>query len=190
MSGKMTVIYLDHTGHVAAAMREPPSGPPTLDALVGSAFRLGAVRSKGGSNSAGSFDLPASVLKSKSVVLDERVIAAPQRFAIDSDQVALLPDPPVSGPSVQNLSQTAITLRLAAAPSAPTKVLSIVRGAAPDYGEQRIQAGSFEITSATLVLNLTIVPSGPEAGLRVGVDCYVCIAVAGLRLIYVDGTTA
>lgn len=190
MSGKMTVVFLEQTGHVLAALGEPPSGPPKLDALIGVSFPLRAVRGTGGTESLGSFDLPASLLKSKSLALDERVIAAPQRFVIDSDRVALLPDPPPAAPTVQTLSSTAITLRLGAAPAAETKVLSVVRGAADDYREQRIQAGSFTPASTDASLNLAIVPTGPEAGLRTGEDCNICVALAGVPLFYTDGTTA
>lgn len=186
MSGKMTVVYLDHTGHVIAAMLEPASGPPKLEALVGGGFPLGAVRRTAGSDSAGWFDLPASILKSKSVALDERVIAAPQRFAIDSDRVALLPDP-APGPTVSALDQSVITLALAAVP-ADINVLSIVRLVGDDR-EQRIQAGSFAATVLETSLNLAIAPPGPPAGLPAGEECYVCIALAGHTLIYTDDMT-
>ena len=188
MSGKMTVLYLDHTGHVVAAMREPSSGPPKLEALVGESFPLGVVRRNGGSHNARSFDLPASILKSKSVALDERVIAAPQRFAIDSDRVALLPDSAPTGPTVSDLDQTVIKLNLATgAPAADINVLSIVRVVAS--GEQRIQAGSFVATSADTVLNLAIAPPGPPAGLPAAAHCSICIAFAGRPLIYTDDAT-
>jgi hypothetical protein len=188
MSGKMTLVYLEHTGHVLAALREPASGAPKLDALVGDAFPLRAVRRKAGSSTAASFDLPASVLKSKSVALDERVIARPQSFVIDGDLVALLPDS-ATGPTISDLSPTVITLMLGGPPSAVIKVLSVVRGNTVGYREQRIQAGSFAVTSASLSLNLAVVPSGPDAALRAGESCDVAIAFAGLPLIYMSDTT-
>jgi hypothetical protein len=189
MSGKMTVVYLDHTGHVLAALREPPSGPPKLEALIGEAFPLRAVRSSAGTATPGLFELPASVLKSKSVALDERVIAGPQRFVVDGDRVALLPDPPPAATTVDTFEQTSITLALAPAPLAPTKVLTMLRGAAADYREQRIQGGSFAAAVANVALNFTVVPAGPDAALESGRECNICIAVAGHPLIYAEDTT-
>ena len=171
MSAKMTVVYLDHTGHVLAALREPDSGAPQLETLVGDAFPLRAVRVRGpaGSASAALFDLPPSILKSKSVALDDRVIARPQAFAIDGDRVAELPPAPAGLPAVPVLTQSTITIAYGVgSPLNDTRVLSVVRGKTSAYREQRIQAGKIAANALQVVINLAIVPTGPEAGIRSG----------------------
>lgn len=190
MSTKMTVIYLDHTGHVLAALREPDSGAPKLEALAGAAFPLRAVRRTGGPASAALFDLPPSILKSKSVALDERVITRPQGFAVDGDQVAELPAAPAGLPAVAALTQAAVTIAYGAGvPTAQAKVLSFVRGNTSDYREQRVQAGAIAANALNVVLNLAIVPTGPEAGIRSAQTYDVGVAIAGFPLAYFEDTT-
>lgn len=190
MSAKMTVVYLDHTGHVLAALREPDSGAPKLEALVGDAFPLRAVRSAAAPSSAALFDLPPSILKSKSVALDDRVIARPQGFAINGNQMAELPAAPAGLPAVTALTQGAVTIAYGAGnPSADTKILSFVRGNTSDYREQRIQAGAIAAGTPNVALNLAIVPTGPQAGIRSGQTYDVGIAIAGFPLAYLDDNT-
>jgi hypothetical protein len=190
MSVKMTVVYLDHTGHVLAALREPDSGAPKLEGLVGEAFPLRAVRSAAAPFSAALFNLPPSILKSKSVALDDRVIARPQGFAINGDQVAELPAAPAGLPAVTSLTQGTVTIAYGSGgPLADTKVLSFVRGNTSDYREQRIQAGAIAAATPDVALNLAIVPTGPEAGIRSGQACDIGVAIGGFPLAYLKDTS-
>jgi len=81
---KMTVLCLKDTGHVLAAVTEPPSGPPKLESVVGDAFLL---RNTIGANpnlgDDAIFSLPPSMLEVKSVPLDTRAIAHPQSFVVN-----------------------------------------------------------------------------------------------------------
>ena len=187
MSAKMTVVYVEHTGHVVAALLEPPGGAPKLEALVGDGFPLGAVRVRSGTVISGAFDLPVSILKSKSIPLDARLIARPQGFVIDGDRIAQLPEP-VNIPTA-TLTETSITVDLGANAPADTKVLAVVRGNTPDYTEQRIQAGVVEASAQIVALNFSIVPTGPDAALRSTQTFDVAIAVGGLPLVYATSST-
>jgi hypothetical protein len=182
MPAKMTVLSLAHTGHVLAAIAEPPSGPASLEALIGAAFPLRATRVRnGGGAFHASFALPASLLKLKSIAYDARVIARPQSFAVNGDFAVELPADDV--PTVGGLSASAVTADYGSAVAADTKVLVVVRDEI-DPRVQRIQAGAILAGEQIADLNLTIVPDGPAATLAAGTDCFVAVAVEGRLLGY------
>jgi hypothetical protein len=182
MPAKMTVLSLAHTGHVLAAIAEPPSGPASLEALVGAAFPLRTTRVRTATGGAfdASFALPASLLESKSIAYDGRVIARPQSFVVDGGLAVELPagTAPAGG-----LTTSAVTVTLSSAVAADTKVLVIV-GDQIDPRIQRIQAGAIPATLLTVDLNLTIVPEGPAATLAASTGYFVAFAVEGSPLAY------
>jgi hypothetical protein len=185
MPAKMTVISLAHTGHVLAAIAEPPSGPATLEALVGTAFPLRAMRVRGAPAVVdASFALPAALLEAKSITYDGRVIARPQSFAVDGGLAVELPAGPA--PTV-DLTASAVTVTLSSAVAADTKVLVVVADKI-DPRIQRIQAGAIPAAADEVELNLTIVPEGPAAMLAAGIEYFVAFAVEGTPLAYGAGT--
>ena len=183
MSESMTVVYIEKTGHVVAALtRDVDTGAPELEAVVGAELPIRNRRESGDGDLG--VVAPSAILAVKSVALDDAVLADPQAFVVDGGLLARLPDVTLVDP-VTELSTAACTIEYDGGTNPPQdiEVLTIVRGPDPGSANLRVQSGTITTQNTDTSMALAILPGEAEAAIPNGGETYtVYVAFPGRRI--------
>ena len=188
MTQTMTVIYVEHTGHVVAAATQTAavgeaSPEEALAQAVGDSFPLRNLQVTGGAPEHLVLSLPAAALAAKSIAVDPAVLARPQGHVVDGNLIAAIPASAVILPTIDQSSITISTPAGAAAP-ADMKVLAVVDGPTPGGSVLRVQSGTILAGDTSVELNLSILPDEPAATIPGGASYAICVAIEGVPLTY------
>jgi hypothetical protein len=183
MSAQMTLLFVEHTGHVLAALRQLDDATPTVTSLVGESFPW-RVPQKVPSSPAAVFDVPEAELEATSVLFDEAVIGRPQDFVVAGDRTAR---PGNLTPPTVELTHTALKLTLSGGPGADTKVFAAVCQRGVSDPQRRLLSATWPASESPFEINLTILPGENAASIGTG-DYDVVVAIEGYPLIHEEQT--
>lgn len=166
MTEKMTVLFIEQTGHVLGALTHVAD--PTAE-LSPSVLASGGLLVRGFPGKQ-QFEVPPEWLKTLNVDLNEAVLLNPRAFYVDETQKSALPvaSAPISSVVLDSTKVTVTPISATVAVTTLTKVWVQVAGGT--LTEPRVAKGELKIGDKKLELSIETLDPGPYSVLTLAVN--------------------